>query len=119
MTGGFTKLELAALHAIFAETPELSEKLERQVAASVVTDRENTGHGFFTSIAVGADAPRVAADHLGKTTHAKVVGLDPGMGFVLFLKEGLLHTLEGYAFSPDDTTPLDLADLEFSITNDL
>ena len=119
MTGGFTKLELAALHAIFAETPEMAEDLERQLATAAVTDLENTWHGFFTSIAVEGSSPRVAADHLGKTTYAKVLGLNPGLGFVLFLKEGLLHKLEGYAFSPDDTTALDLADLEFSITNDL
>lgn len=119
MSSGFTRLELAALHAIFAETPDFTDSLATQLASATVTDRENTGHGFFTSIEVGVDAPRVAAGNLGKTTHAKVAGLDPGMGFVLFLKEGLIKTLEGYAFSPDDTTSLDLADLEFSITNNL
>jgi hypothetical protein len=48
----FTQLELAALHSIFSETPELTQQLERQLSVATVTERENTGVGFFTRIAV-------------------------------------------------------------------
>src|SRR4051794_24168909 len=44
----FTHLELAALHSIFSETPELAPQLERQLSVATVSKRENTGVGFFT-----------------------------------------------------------------------
>lgn len=64
-------MEVAALRAIFLETPELAPALERQLEASVVTDRENSGGGFFTTIKVADDAPAVTSPSvLGYATQA-------------------------------------------------
>lgn len=72
----FTNLELAALRAIFLETPEFAPILERQLEKSVVTERENSGGGFFTTIAVAGDAPIVnSASVLGYDTQARIGGL--------------------------------------------
>lgn len=112
----FTELELAALHSIFSETPELTEGLERQLAAATVTERENSGGGFFTSIAVGDDAPAVSSPKvLGYETSARVVGLEDGLGFVLFMESGRLHLLEGYTWGPESTAALDLSRLAFEV----
>ena len=114
----FTELETAALHSIFSETPELASALERQLAAATVTERENTGGGFFTTIAVADDAPCVSIPGvLGYETQARVQGLKHGLGFVLFLKDGRLETLEGFAWGPESTASLDLASLKFEIYN--
>lgn len=114
---GFTRLEEAVLHAIFAETPDLAH-LERQLERATVVERENSGGGFFTTIAVAAEAPRVAGPGvLGYETHARVDGLEHGLGFVLFMKKGRLHLLEGYSWSPESTANLDLATLTFEIFN--
>lgn len=111
----FTKLELASLHAIFSETPALAQKLEHQLQRSAVTKRENTGGGFFTDIAVADDAPKVdCPDVLGHTTHARIGGLKHGLGFVLFMEEGKLHLLEGYALG-ESTASVDLINLSFEI----
>lgn len=56
---GFTDLEVTVLRAIFLETPDLAPALERQLDASVITERENSGGDFFTTIAVADDAPAV------------------------------------------------------------
>jgi hypothetical protein len=89
----FTELELAALHSIL-ETPELTSGLERQLATATVTERENSGGGFFTTIAVAGDAPRVTSPKvLGYDTQARVEGLEYGFGFVLFMENGRLHPL--------------------------
>ena len=114
----FTKLELAALHSIFAETPELAPQLDRQLAVATVTERENSGGGFFTTMTVSeeacvADSPRV----LGYETQAHVVGLEHGLGFVLFMKNGRMHMLEGFAWGPESTASLDLHRLQFEIYN--
>ncbi|MBS0475570.1 MAG: hypothetical protein JSR28_10575 [Proteobacteria bacterium] len=114
----FTALELAALDAIFLETPDLNEALRRQLRFARVVKRENSGGGFFTDISVAPDASALACDRvLGKTTRAKVAGLSWGMGFVLFMDHGKLSLLEGYAFAPEDTSALDLEDLTFEVTS--
>jgi hypothetical protein len=112
----FTAMETAALHAIFAETPALCMELQRQLRHAMVTKRENSGGGFFSEIAVSKDAPRVKCPNvLGYATHARVEGLEHGLGFVLFMKDGKLHLLEGYAWGAESTASLDLRSLSFEI----
>ena len=111
----FTKLELAALHSIFSETPDLASSLERQLSTATVTERENSGAGFFATIAVADGAPRVSSPNaLGYETHAHVRGMEHGLGFVLFMKDGALSLLEGYALA-GSTAALDLTVLMFEI----
>jgi hypothetical protein len=113
-----TDLEVAALRAIFLETPELALALERQLETLAVIKRENSGHGFFTTMrvadnALAVDSPSV----LGLATHARIGGLEHGFGFILFMRGGKLHMLEGFAYSPESTHELDLAALQFEIYN--
>jgi hypothetical protein len=117
VTGGmtFTELEEAALRSIFSETLELAAGLERQLAVATVTERENSGAGFFTTIRVPDEPPRVESPKvLGYETHAHIKGIEYGLGFVLFMKDGALHMLEGYALA-GSTSALDLADLRFEV----
>lgn len=112
---GLTKLEEAALRSIFSETPDIAPSLFRQLELATVADRENTGGGFFTTITVPDDAPRVSSPKvLGYETHAHVKGMEYGLGFVLFMKDGALHMLEGYALA-GRTSALDLTDLLFEV----
>lgn len=111
----FTQLEVSALRSIFSETPELAAGLERQLAAATVTERENSGAGFFTTIRVSDAPPRVNSPKvLGYETHAHVKGMEYGLGFVLFMKDGALDMLEGYALA-GSTAALDLRDLQFEV----
>jgi hypothetical protein len=112
----FTDLELAALKSIFSETPELASELERQLTAATVVERENNGGGFFTTISVAPDAPKASSPKvLGYETQARVAGLEYGLGFVLFMEDGRLHLLEGYAWGPESTAGFDLTDLKFEV----
>lgn len=112
----FSELELAALHSIFSETPELALGLERQLAVATVTERENSGGGFFTTIAVADEVPTVSSPRvLGYETQARVAGLEHGLGFVLFMEHGRLHLLEGFAWGPESTAALDLTALKFEV----
>lgn len=114
----FTELETAVLHAIFAETPDLRNELESQFKTAKVIARENSGVGFFTKISVSEDVPPVACPSpLGREIGASVQGLDHGMGFVLFLKDGRLRTLEGFTYD-DPTAELDLNCLNFEVRKD-
>ena len=112
----FTELELAALRSIFSEKPELALQLERQLSIATVIKRENTGVGFFTTISLPptADAIDMSEPTSGET-HARISGLEHGMGFVLFFDEGRIGTLEGFTYGSESTTELDLSSLTFDI----
>ena len=111
-----TKLEIAVMRSIFAETPMLEAALLAQLQHAKTADRENTGAGFFTKLHVddeanSIDCPRV----LGNETLARVEGLSEPMGFVLFTKNGRLDLLEGFTFGPESTADLDLQSVEFEL----
>lgn len=110
----FTELEFAALDSIFSETPELMLPLKQQLAVASVIGRENSGCGFFTTMVVSPDARLVSGPRvLGHQTHARIVGLEHGLGFVLFLEDGRLHMLEAFAF--ESTGSIDLATATFEV----
>ena len=111
----FTELELAALHSLFSERPELASKFEQQLSLARVVERENTGAGFFTMISVPADAPLInISEPLSGETHARIPGLEHELGFVLFVAGGRLNTLEGFAYG-GSTAELDLENVTFEI----
>lgn len=115
---GFTAMETAALQAIFAETPVIARELQRQLERATVTKRENTGGGFFTDIDVPEDTPRVECPNvLGYATHARVEGLEHGLGFALLMKDGRMRLLDGHAWGPESTASLDLGSLSFELFN--
>ena len=101
---------------MFSETPELAPKFERQLSVATATKRENTGVGFFTSISVPPTAePVERLDPLSGETHARLPGLEHGMGFVLFLDDGRIKTLEGFTYGSESTASLDLTCVTFEI----
>jgi hypothetical protein len=51
---------------------------------------------------------------LGYETHAHIKGMEYGLGFVLFMKDGVLDMLEGYALA-GSTSSVDLTDLRFQV----
>lgn len=111
----FTKMELAALHSMFSERPELSSQLEKQLSLATVIERENTGAGFFTTMLLPAEAlPIETSEPLSGETHARIPGFEPGLGFVLFFEDGRLHTLEGFTYA-ESTTALDLENIALQI----
>jgi hypothetical protein len=111
-----TALEDAALSAIFDEVPHLRAALCEQLAAAKIVSREYDAGGFFTYFSVGENAPSIPAPlALGEKVHARIDGLQYGVGFVLILKNGRMHVLDCYAVG-DDTTSIDFATVPFRIS---
>ena len=81
------------------ETPPMRQ-LQEQIANCAVQSRELTGVGFFTTL--DADRGSVAAvEELPGAfgdVRAEIEALAHGAGFVFFIEDGYLHTLEGYPF---------------------
>lgn len=82
--------------------------LREQSAVAVVAERRFTGVGFFTRFKVPISAPRLPSRCrlVVSDVYAEVTNLEFGAGFVLFVEDGALDTLEGYIFEdawPGDT----------------
>ena len=75
----------------------IAAELRAQYAVASVARRELTGVGFFTHFAVPASAPRVAALNAEMGADATLTN-GIGVGFVLFIRDGMLSMLEGFTY---------------------
>ena len=73
-------------------------RLQRKVAA--VSARNYTGVGFFTKFAVPGDAPRLDGVHrlVLSDVHGEIDEVAHGVGFVLFIKNGVIDVLECFTY---------------------
>ena len=87
--------------------------LRGQRSLVTVTGRELTGVGFFTTLRVPLAVPCALLGRLViGDIDAKMRGLQYGAGFVLFVENGVLKTLEGFSYEepwPDVIAELALA----------
>jgi hypothetical protein len=105
-------LEQAVLDAIALQVPEVADALAGQRERIRVTARENTGAGFYTTLDVSNRSPiKDVASPLGDVG-ASVVGLEHGMGFLLWLRNGHIHQLEGFSYG-ESTAGIDFERVAF------
>ena len=95
---GLTKLERAVLDKQLEGNHPTLGALRIQASSARVLERQETGAGFFCEFEVDANTPTVNGDFQITDVHAKVSGLDHGVGFVLFIRSGRLSMLEGFTF---------------------
>jgi hypothetical protein len=115
LASDFTPLEQAVLCAICEEHSNDRAAIEAQLSTAKLRSRENTGAGFFTYF----DVQRVGISPIGGLRlrdgpNAKIKGLQYGMGFILWFKEGYADCLEGYAYA-DSTTKVDWQSVTFEL----
>jgi hypothetical protein len=111
----FTPLEHAVLNAIYEMHLADRPALEAQLLTATVRSRENTGAGFFTRFDVDrASSSAIKGERLRNGPEATMDGLQHGMGFILWLKEGYAECLEGYA-TAGSTVGIDLERTSFEI----
>lgn len=95
----FEKFEKEVMENIINEDVELSNVLLKQYNSSFIKSREFTGHGFYTDYIV--DDSLAIKNNLNfelGNTKAEINGLKFGAGFILFIRNGLITTLEGYSY---------------------
>lgn len=107
----FTDLERKVLARICDEQSDIAKPLRDLLAGAGVTDRYNTGHGFFTSFEVPQDvAPlawpsRMVDGPNGEIAVGEAILL---MGFVLWLEDGYPDCLEGFQYGTPAGDDIDL-----------
>ena len=98
-----TSLERQVLELMLDRPGKVYGTLRSQLQHAVVARREFTGVGFFTNFQIhsGATVCRDSPNlEIGDVT-AEFPSLKHGAGFVLFIRDGQLATLEGYAYGED------------------
>jgi len=107
-------LEKQVLQKFLFGENEILDILRKQVLMASVSSREMTGVGFFTKFVIPSDAQRILShtkfilsDVIGTASNVK-----DGVGFVLFIGNGVLATLEGYTY--DEPWPNEIQNLELS-----
>jgi nitrous oxidase accessory protein NosD len=110
-----TALEAAVLNEICRQENDHGEALRAQVAAAIVTRRENSGAGFFTHLSVDRSLMPImgGATVIGNVV-ARIAGFEAPLLFFLFMEDGYVEMLEG-ASVEDSTVGVDLSACSFTI----
>ena len=99
------EIERRVLELLLAGNNDTLEVLRKQLSAASVVDREYTGAGFFTHLAVPTNVPRLR--NRGRVVvgdvYAKIAGLAHEAGFLLFVNDGAIDCLE--CFIVDESWP--------------
>jgi hypothetical protein len=105
----FTALERAALGEICKQQTDDRGALEEQLATATVAQRENSGVGFFTHLAVDrTTTPLANARRVVGNIAASIEGFRQPLILLLFIKDGYAEMLEG-ATVGDSTVGVDLS----------
>ncbi len=100
---GLNELEAAAMEMLLTGEHPVLRELRAQFEAADLEERELTGVGFFCNFRVPAEVKRlsIAQDFVLNDLNADISGLKNGAGFLLFVREGALQTLECYTVEED------------------
>jgi hypothetical protein len=95
-----TNLEQAVLEKLLSGESDRYRILHNQIPALRVSERKMTGVGFFTRFSIPDDIPKVPDEATFQTggVGANINDLGHGAGFVLFVQDGQIATLEGYTY---------------------
>lgn len=94
--------------------PEIALALDEQLRDVVVCSRENTGAGFFTIMRPANAKTLIPQTHAIGNIFAKLAGMREPMTFVLFIKDGIIDTLEGASID-ESTLAVDFSVVKFEM----
>lgn len=101
-------IERAVLEKVLDGDYPMLLRLRRQLDVCIVVAREFTGVGFYTTLEVPQTEARTAGlDTKFGDVIGEISGVSNGVGFLVYVKDGVLDTLEGYTF--DEQWPLAIA----------
>jgi hypothetical protein len=110
------QIERAVLEITVEEYPISAEALRLQLASAQVESFENSGAGFFSNLFIDPAAPTVAERSPLAGAYGSVLGIDHGMGFIVFLESGRISFIEGYTHGDVSTADFDFKKAVFGLT---
>jgi hypothetical protein len=109
-------LAKAVLEAFRAANLEIAPALGEQLQDVLVANRENTNVGFFTTLRPRHTRTPIRQPRVLGNVYAKIRGMQNLMTFALFIKDGLIHTLEGASID-EDTSGIDFSTVKFELVS--
>ncbi|WP_027407960.1 hypothetical protein [Anoxybacteroides tepidamans] len=94
------------------------ETLRLQYNCATIKDIELTGVGFYISYLIPEHAPRIQGKksfYIGDLS-GEIEGINDGVGFVLFVKDGIIDLLEGHTYG-DEKWPEVIVNYKLSFTS--
>jgi hypothetical protein len=106
----YEKFARDALEALSAGDREDAVLLRQQLSDAMFDEMDYTGAGFFLSVSVPPDAPRLGRSGVIGDVHAQAIGHQGPLGLMLFVKDGVATELEAFAYAdwPDDLSRFSL-----------
>ena len=95
------EFESIIIEDIINHYPKQKEKLQKQLLSMTVKERKISTYGFSTYFII--NNPEIVTLGSGinlklETDGWKVNGLDRGSGYILWIENGLIHSLEGFSY---------------------
>ena len=99
----FDEFERTILDFLLAGDDPTLAALRDQIKAAVIISREFTGVGFFSRIAVPDYVERLSGRKNCELSDvvAHLGGLKHEVGFVVFVRDGVLKTFEGFTYAEE------------------
>jgi hypothetical protein len=109
-------LENKVLGMLLDGDNKVLEVLRQQAAHAKVSSRHMTGAGFFTEFYLPTDTPRTENDMSFKIgdVNGSAANVRNGLGFLLYIKHGILSMLEGYTYDEPWPARIDSLSLAYS-----
>ena len=107
-----TIFEKSVMAKLLCGSHPLLENLRNQLAQCRISSREHTEVGFFVNFDVETKLSYSDVNLEIGDVDAKIDGVQHGVGFVLFIRQGRLSMLEGYTYGepyPKDITQYTLS----------
>lgn len=116
MKNTLSLLEKAVLQKLLSGNfPELM-RLRNQIELCSVIKRELTGCGFYTTFSVPENIVRIPGfDVKFGDVIGEITGVRGGVGFLLYIKDGVLDMLEGYSY--DEPWPSSIYEFKLNYIN--
>lgn len=106
-------IERAVLEAAAHDYQGSASILREQIATAQIADFENTGVGFFSTVRVSPEAPRLP-DKSPLDAATGSIGIEHA-GFLVFLEDGYVSLIEGYTCGDGSTVGLDFESVDFDM----
>ena len=105
------------LAVICDDQPSVAGPLRKLLSDARISERDNTGHGFYTSFDLGKNAPPIDwPSRLLDGPNAEIaVGNETLlMGFILWLDRGYPNCLEGFQYGTPTGDDIDLKTVDLA-----
>jgi len=105
--------EILAIAA--GEYPASAMAFREQIEAAQVVGYQNSGAGFFSDVMVPEGTLLLDEKSPLDVAYGNVAGIEHGMGFIIFLRDGRLAMIEGYSNAGEATAKIDFSQVAFEL----